>query len=228
VQTNDPEYTRRKVREFLAAHTVYELIPESGKVVLLDSALPIRQAFHEQASRGAASRFSGCAQLAQGSTAFGMRLSWHPGPAVTSCDQGLWLHAVPTPLYEAAKTIRCPTVRQSTLCLAVGKPLEVCYKLAHQWSGGFARATGDRFSAAVGRRHSHCARHGVSLRLHPGAAADSKLHTVLCPLLTTQLCHLAFSIRSCSCVPADFVLAGFSLIASNDRRCRCCSRCARA
>jgi hypothetical protein len=53
VQTNDPDYTRRKVREFLATHTVYELIPESGKVVLLDCALPIRQAFHalhEQAS----------------------------------------------------------------------------------------------------------------------------------------------------------------------------------
>ena len=56
VQTNDPDYTRRKVREFLATHTVYELIPESGKVVLLDCALPIRQAFHalhEQASRPA-------------------------------------------------------------------------------------------------------------------------------------------------------------------------------
>ena len=53
MQTNDPDYTRRKVREFLATHTVYELIPESGKVVLLDCALPIRQAFHalhEQAS----------------------------------------------------------------------------------------------------------------------------------------------------------------------------------
>ena len=46
VQADDPEYTRRKVKEFLAMHTAYELIPESGKVVLLDSALPIRQAFH--------------------------------------------------------------------------------------------------------------------------------------------------------------------------------------
>ena len=59
VQTNDPDYTRRKVREFLATHTVYELIPESGKVVLLDCALPIRQAFHalhEQARRPTAAR----------------------------------------------------------------------------------------------------------------------------------------------------------------------------
>lgn len=45
-KADDPEYTRRKVKEFLATHTAYELIPESGKVVLLDSALPIRQAFH--------------------------------------------------------------------------------------------------------------------------------------------------------------------------------------
>ncbi len=45
-QADDPAYTRRRVKEFLAAHTAYELIPESGKVVLLDAALPIRQAFH--------------------------------------------------------------------------------------------------------------------------------------------------------------------------------------
>ncbi len=45
-QADDPEYTRRKVKDFLLTHTAYELIPESGKVVLLDSALPIRQAFH--------------------------------------------------------------------------------------------------------------------------------------------------------------------------------------
>jgi hypothetical protein len=34
------------VREFLRGHSCYELIPESGKVVLLDMGLPIRQAFH--------------------------------------------------------------------------------------------------------------------------------------------------------------------------------------
>ena len=58
MQTNDPDYTRRKVREFLATHTVYELIPESGKVVLLDCALPIRQAFHALHEQARSSRSS--------------------------------------------------------------------------------------------------------------------------------------------------------------------------
>lgn len=34
------------MRTFLQGHTCYELIPESGKVVILDVGLPIRQAFH--------------------------------------------------------------------------------------------------------------------------------------------------------------------------------------
>lgn len=48
------EYTRKKVADFLHSHTAYELIPESGKVVVLDVDLPVRQAFHallEQVSR---------------------------------------------------------------------------------------------------------------------------------------------------------------------------------
>mmetsp|Transcript_1261 Transcript_1261/g.3771 ORF Transcript_1261/g.3771 Transcript_1261/m.3771 type:complete len:585 (+) Transcript_1261:304-2058(+) len=55
VQADDPAYTRKRVKEFLAAHTAYELIPESGKVVLLDAALPIRQAFHALHEQGIAS-----------------------------------------------------------------------------------------------------------------------------------------------------------------------------
>lgn len=39
-------FTRGKVHDFLSAHTAYELIPESGKVVVLDVELPVRQAFH--------------------------------------------------------------------------------------------------------------------------------------------------------------------------------------
>ena len=35
-----------RVLEFLQEHTAYELIPESNKVVVLDTALPVRQAFH--------------------------------------------------------------------------------------------------------------------------------------------------------------------------------------
>jgi hypothetical protein len=45
-QADEPAYTRNRVREFLRGHSCYELIPESGKVVLLDMGLPIRQAFH--------------------------------------------------------------------------------------------------------------------------------------------------------------------------------------
>ena len=46
MQADEPEFTRHKVRAFLQGHTCYELIPESGKVVVLDVGLPIRQAFH--------------------------------------------------------------------------------------------------------------------------------------------------------------------------------------
>ncbi len=44
LQSDDPDFTRKKVREFLHSHTAYELMPESGKVVLLDTELPVRQA----------------------------------------------------------------------------------------------------------------------------------------------------------------------------------------
>jgi len=42
----DPRVTRTKIKDFLATHTSAELIPESGKVVLLDMDLPLRQALH--------------------------------------------------------------------------------------------------------------------------------------------------------------------------------------
>lgn len=54
-QVDEPQYTRRKIKEFLAHHTAYELIPESGKVVLLDIDLPLRQAFHALHEQGLAS-----------------------------------------------------------------------------------------------------------------------------------------------------------------------------
>ncbi len=40
------DLTKKKVSDFLHAHSAYELIPESGKVVVLDCDLPVRQAFH--------------------------------------------------------------------------------------------------------------------------------------------------------------------------------------
>jgi hypothetical protein len=40
------DLTKKKVSDFLHTHSAYELIPESGKVVLLDADLPMRQAFH--------------------------------------------------------------------------------------------------------------------------------------------------------------------------------------
>lgn len=55
LQEGEPAYTRKKVHEFLHAHTAYELIPESGKVVLLDVQLPVRQAFHALHEQGIAS-----------------------------------------------------------------------------------------------------------------------------------------------------------------------------
>lgn len=45
-QENEPEFTRGKIWEFLSHHKAFELMPESGKVVLLDLDLPVRQAFH--------------------------------------------------------------------------------------------------------------------------------------------------------------------------------------
>eukprot|EP00195_Chlamydomonas_chlamydogama_P004942 CAMPEP_0202902206 /NCGR_PEP_ID=MMETSP1392-20130828/16719_1 /ASSEMBLY_ACC=CAM_ASM_000868 /TAXON_ID=225041 /ORGANISM="Chlamydomonas chlamydogama, Strain SAG 11-48b" /LENGTH=541 /DNA_ID=CAMNT_0049588939 /DNA_START=491 /DNA_END=2115 /DNA_ORIENTATION=+ len=51
----EPEYTRKKISDFLHSHTAYELIPESGKVVVLDVDLPVRQAFHALHEQGIAS-----------------------------------------------------------------------------------------------------------------------------------------------------------------------------
>lgn len=38
--------SRHRINQFLSTHTVYELLPESGKVVALDVNLPVKQAFH--------------------------------------------------------------------------------------------------------------------------------------------------------------------------------------
>jgi len=43
---SEAESSRARVLEFLQRHTAYELLPESSKVVLLDTQLPVRQAFH--------------------------------------------------------------------------------------------------------------------------------------------------------------------------------------
>lgn len=42
----DMELSRRHVSKFLSTNTVYELLPESGKVIALDVNLPVQQAFH--------------------------------------------------------------------------------------------------------------------------------------------------------------------------------------
>lgn len=52
---DEPAYSRKKIRDFLLSHTAYELIPESGKVILLDTLLPIRQAFHALSEQGISS-----------------------------------------------------------------------------------------------------------------------------------------------------------------------------
>ncbi|XP_022959226.1 sucrose nonfermenting 4-like protein isoform X2 [Cucurbita maxima] len=42
----DLQCSRHRISAFLSTHTVYELLPESGKVVALDIDLPVKQAFH--------------------------------------------------------------------------------------------------------------------------------------------------------------------------------------
>lgn len=54
-QEKEPLFTKSKIKEFLSHHTASELIPESGKVVLLDIDLPLRQALHALHEQGAAS-----------------------------------------------------------------------------------------------------------------------------------------------------------------------------
>ena len=48
--------SRARVLEFLQRHTAYELIPESNKVVVLDTKLPVRQAFHACYEQGIMAR----------------------------------------------------------------------------------------------------------------------------------------------------------------------------
>lgn len=52
---SEPAHSRKKLKDFLISHTAYELIPESGKVVVLDLDLPVRQAFHALHDQGMAS-----------------------------------------------------------------------------------------------------------------------------------------------------------------------------
>ncbi|KFM26917.1 5'-AMP-activated protein kinase subunit gamma-1 [Auxenochlorella protothecoides] len=51
----EPAHTSRSIHDFLGSHTAYELILESGKVVLLDVDLPMRQALHALHEQGIAS-----------------------------------------------------------------------------------------------------------------------------------------------------------------------------
>ena len=65
MQADEPDYTRKKIKDFLCTHSVYELIPESGKVVLLDVELPVRQAFHALHEQGVAAATLWDARAAQ-------------------------------------------------------------------------------------------------------------------------------------------------------------------
>ena len=59
MSASEPAFTRKKIADFLHAHTAYELIPESGKVVLLDADLPVRQAFHALHEQGGGGGWAG-------------------------------------------------------------------------------------------------------------------------------------------------------------------------
>ncbi|KAL4313267.1 hypothetical protein GQ457_01G030870 [Hibiscus cannabinus] len=52
ISEEDVQAARRQISAFLAAHTAYELLPESGKVVALAVDLPVKQAFHILAEQG--------------------------------------------------------------------------------------------------------------------------------------------------------------------------------
>ncbi|KAJ7286733.1 hypothetical protein O6H91_09G104700 [Diphasiastrum complanatum] len=45
-QPHNVEACRQRFADFLSRHTAYELLPESGEVVMLDVTLPVKQAFH--------------------------------------------------------------------------------------------------------------------------------------------------------------------------------------
>jgi hypothetical protein len=49
---SEADASRARILEFLQRHTAYELIPESSKVVVLDTAIPVRQAFHALFEQG--------------------------------------------------------------------------------------------------------------------------------------------------------------------------------
>lgn len=46
ISVADVDASRRRIDNFLSSHSVYEILPDSGKVVALDLSLPIKQAFH--------------------------------------------------------------------------------------------------------------------------------------------------------------------------------------
>ncbi|XWS53648.1 hypothetical protein CRYUN_Cryun10bG0018700 [Craigia yunnanensis] len=52
ISEDDLQACRHRISVFLAAHTAYELLPESGKVVALDVNLPVKQAFHILSEQG--------------------------------------------------------------------------------------------------------------------------------------------------------------------------------
>ncbi|KAG4180388.1 hypothetical protein ERO13_A10G162700v2 [Gossypium hirsutum] len=54
ISEEDVQACRHRISVFLAAHTAYELLPESGKVVALDVNLPVKQAFHILSEQGIA------------------------------------------------------------------------------------------------------------------------------------------------------------------------------
>jgi len=52
VTSAEAEASKKNIADFLNRHCAYELLPESGKVVALDVALPVKQAFHALYEQG--------------------------------------------------------------------------------------------------------------------------------------------------------------------------------
>ncbi len=199
------EYTCKKIRDFMYSHTAYELIPESGKVVLLDVDLPVRQV------RGAQQRG------AQGPGCCG------PACASCSCQRGRrqWRtdHSCgfSFPWSRCAQLVACSFLPCAAMCCHVlisvagwpstcsteadgqhGAPLTRLLN-AHTWPGRFS----------MHRLQPHCTRrsaHVRYIRKWPLAGRETWYLQVLRTYNLQSCLHATGSTPVCSGVSPGFAL----------------------
>ena len=167
-------------------------------MVLLDCALPIRQAFHalhEQASHPAAA----CYQA----SSVDPTISTAPPKALDQCCKPGWGPCASLGLQVACWRRHCAVLEKNVCTVPAFCSLpygarhmprarhdatrrDSCSQVVGMW------AAGDCLSAALGRGHSHRAWHGVSIRLHTGAAPTmrqccARLYSCSCALPLLQV-----------------------------------------